>query len=210
MTQVRASRRLITIGVSGVGKSLADGGYVEMLKDVLDGQLPLVEVQLRPRHWHLATYGRGLLGEHSLNWANTNSRGLSWTNGATSWVHGTPVTGVAGVTSDGVPYLDCTGIPIGTTVYPGERIAVGDTFTNVQSKVTASASTFRIYLMDALPSGDVVIAPVETKVFLIREMPRAVQPVGQDYTYTFQAGEALASDYDGGFNIKTNWWKSDT
>lgn len=206
-SQARPTRRLVTAEVSGIGPDLVGAGYVEQLKRMLDGKLPLVRMTPLPQHWIGATWRRGLtLGALPLNWV-AGAVPLNWTDGAATltWTTGDTITGTSG--GDGTWYfLDCTGLPPGALIAPSEPVTVGSVTRHCIRAVRADASgAARIWLDGALSSGAVVIGRQESIAFLIEDYPRARQTADRDFVYRFELIEAFESEYADGFTEVNPW-----
>ncbi len=60
--------------------------------------------------------------------------------------------------------------------------------------VYAEADGARISLHSALPKGVISVTDQESAVFEVLEMPRAVQPTGQNWFYDWSFREVLADE----------------
>lgn len=198
-SQTEPNRRQVTFVAHGVENGM---GYVETLKELLKGKLNLVQMTIEPAIWRM--YWRD---------DPVKRASLSWTHGGAPlfWTHnGTPlewydpkIPAVAG--DDGTPFVNCSGIAAQTTIRVGEVVVGG----GVRALVTREArvapdGTTRLYLTEAIPTGEVTIGALETRVFFIEDLPRSAQEFG-GFTYQFNAVEVFANEYQGGFTVRNPW-----
>tara|TARA_R110000851_G_scaffold110994_2_gene233922 strand:- start:989 stop:1696 length:708 start_codon:yes stop_codon:yes gene_type:complete len=199
-SQTRVNRTLYLAQVHGPGDGV---GYVEALKQLLKGQLPLVQVDTLPAVWWGRTGSRGVLEENPVSWT-AGGTAATWTAGGTAatWYQATPIESTAGV--DVFNYIDVTGIPSGVTVHVGEAIQGGGDIAYVLRTVTSAGGTTRLWLTAAIPNGHISIGKNITRVFRITEPPRAMQGTG-GFAYDFAMKEAFATDFVGGFTVLDPW-----
>lgn len=198
-SQTRANRSVYAATVLGNG----DGaGYVEALKRLMAGKLPLVQVDTLPAHWW--GYRRGdSLGGREVAWTS-GADDLEWTEGASDllWLDATPLAAVAG--NDGFDYIDVEGIESGLTIQIGEAIQIGSADALSLRKVTSDGGTTRIYLSGPLADGFASIGRPVSKVFSLKDRPRTTQTSGT-FVYNFDMIEALESDFADEFEVVDPW-----
>lgn len=207
LSQSEPTRKLVTAQVSGIGQDAMGSGYIEVLKDLMDGKLALVRMAPCVKHFRGALGDlRGQRGPQGLQW-ETASDDLAWTarNGPLVWTAGSQITAQTGV--DGWPYLDCSGLPGNTVIAaPSEPIKVGASASVVIRPARSDANgNARVFTKDRLPSGFVVIGEIESSVFEITEFPRSTQPMVGTYGYNFEFIERFAEDFAEGFNEVNPW-----
>ncbi len=208
LSQSEPTRRLVVADVAGIGKTRDGAAYVEALKMLLDGKPPFVRLTLLPRFWFLAYGGLPQVrGEQSLTWT-AGGADLNWFTGVDTellWTVGSAIMGAAG--DDGWPYLDCTGLPANqVAAYPTEQVTVGGATATVLRTAKAGPGGYaRIYLMTALPSGEVNIGMPETAAFEIMDYPRSKQPLYGNYTYGFELREVFEAEFADGFTEVNPW-----
>uniref|UniRef100_UPI0013009845 hypothetical protein n=1 Tax=Oceanicella sp. SM1341 TaxID=1548889 RepID=UPI0013009845 len=146
------------------------------------------------------------------------------TSGGVDWDWddaGVPLLLYEGRVLEGVPVMDgiwdavrVTGLPPATRVArPGEFLAVYADDTDVTGEVvqvlapavSSAAGVATIRLFSPLGAGGRVnIGVSDTGVFRQLETPRAVQPLGGDWSYTWSFREVFA-DEAGGFAERDPW-----
>lgn len=205
-SQFQPTRTIYTATVSAMSCAGAAGGYVEALKILLDGKLPLIRVRPRPRAWQHATGAMGYLREPTY---------LTWTAGEdpTAWQNdGDPllwitagIVGTAG-TSGGWAFLDCTGFPPNRLVaIPSETVTVGGGTATVLRPATSDASgAARLWINTALESGPVTLGETR-RVFCAPDLPRTTQPDFGDYAYTFEMFEVFETEFTEAFTYLNPW-----
>lgn len=195
-------RRLATAIVSGIGLDAAGAGYIEVLKELMAGGEHLTRMNTAAPIWHLA---RSELKVSILDWTDSGSEMLWSDSGAAlDWLDGghpgTPTT------DDGWPAITVTGLPPDQIVArPSERIVVyiGDSqtapleYARVLAVARSNASgVATIRLMTAISAAGLVgIGQTESIVFEALDMPRAVQPVAQNWVYTWNFREVFLDEY---------------
>lgn len=196
-------RRLATAVVQGIGPDEAGAGYVEVLKRLLQGGQHLVKVECRPAIWHLR-WGNGELISRLLEWTSGGVE-LLWTSGGDDllWSDNLPAHGVPG-TDGGWPSITVSGLPPSQIVArPGELIRVQadldaqPEFARVLTVARSNGSGVAVIrLMTAIAAGGLVsIGETEAIVFEALDMPRAVQPVGANWAYTWNFREVFQDEY---------------
>lgn len=221
--QLQASqrkRRIATLQVSALGRGSNGAGYCEMLKDLLDGGVHAVRLQSCPINWHRHfAQGLGTLNSQPLAW-RTGASPLAWRAGSTAnpllWFSGRVVIGGAPATSGGWNVLPLSGLPASTLVArPGDFIRVyeiGDASTYEIARVLApctsaadGTATLRLDRAITITGGRVNLAGQDEGVFRVEgALPRAVQPVSGDWSYTWSFREIFADEV-GGFVERDPW-----
>lgn len=202
-SSAQRKRRLATAVVPGINLDKAGAGYIEVLKELLAGGEHLVRVDALAPIWHLARGGQNLISRY-VEWT-TGGVELLWTSGGvdTYWsdnlaTYGTPTT------DGGWPAITVTGLPADVIVArPGELLTVKadpDTAAESARVLTVarsdSSGTATIRIMTAVTAtGLVSIGETESIVFEAMDMPRAVQPVGVDWAYTWDFREVFSDEY---------------
>lgn len=205
-----APRYLATATITGIGVDLADAGYVEMLKEQLEGRKHLVRIPSMAPLWHLHDYGRDLVNE-ILQWTAGGSE-LLWTAGGEDllWstnlqMYGTPTT------DSGWPAVQVEGLPAGAIVRPSEFIVMRDGDSEETRRVLTLAradsngdATIRLDAAFTL-NGLVSIGERKSIVFQPMDVPREVQPLGDSWAFTWRFREVFASEYPGGWTELDPW-----
>jgi hypothetical protein len=219
-------RRVAQLSVTALGTAVygstslrgMGGGYVVMLKRLLNGGANLVRLNSKPINWYLTDASeadtRRALG---LEWAD-GAINLNWADVSTEllWYDGTILNGTIG-TSGGFNIVTVTGLPPSRLVArPGEFITsfvdsddtVGSTAQIMAPAYSNDDGVAVIRLYSALAtSGRINIGISDTGVFRVSgSMPRAMQAFDSDWSYEWQFEEVFADEV-GGFTEVANWWK---
>lgn len=223
--QMQASqrrRRIATVTVSALAAGRMGAGYSEMLKQLLEGGIHAVRLQSSPINWWLDELERrgGAYGSNPLVW-RTGSDPLSWRAGAgpnaLTWYSGVVVTGGVPTAAGAWGMLPVTGLPPSTLVArPGDFIRIysmADPSVFEVARVLRVATTNMagdvILKLDRLPTisgGRVNMAGQDEAVFRVDGgLPRAVQPVNGDWSYTWNFREVFADEV-GGFAERPYVW----
>jgi hypothetical protein len=204
------SRRVATSVVSGISYDAAGAGYMEMLKEYLDGGVNLIRLEVFSAIWHFKQ-------------ANSNpllfNTPIEWTAGGTQLVWACGSTDVAWylktftATTRTGNALTVTGLPINTIIIrPHEIVSLW--VNNVKEQRRASRLVMSngsgvavIYTKDAFTGiGPVVLGDSESVVFRVDGvMPRAVQPQSGEWTYDWSLQEAFADEYSAW--VEVNPWE---
>lgn len=221
--QMQASqrkRRLASLEVSALSAGRMGAGYCEVLKDLLAGGINAVRLRSSPINWHLDERQReAVLNSHPLGW-RTGSNPLGWrTTGGQPliWFDGRVVIATSASAPSGRWHnLALTGLPANTLVArPGDFIRaypVGDPATFQVARVVkpaiadgAGAVTLRLDRAITLAGARVNLAGQDEAVFRVEgALPRAVQPLGQNWTYSWSFREVFADEV-GGFTEINPW-----
>lgn len=213
-------RRLATLQVSALSAGRMGAGYCEMLKDLLVGGVHAVRLRSSPINWHLDEDGRAaVLNSFPIGW-RTAANPLGWQTVAGQpliWFDGRVITASgASVASGRWHNLTLTGLPgITLVARPGDFIRayqisnpdMWQVARVVRPAVTNGAGTVTLCLDRAItiPGARVNVAGQDEAVFRVEgALPRAVQPVGQNWTYTWNFREVFADEV-GGF-IEVDPW----
>ncbi len=202
-SQTRANRSIYVAEVSGIGPDGNGAGYVEALKRLLAGRPPLVQVDTLPATWWGRTRDRPALQSGDLLSWTTGGAPLTWTTGGEplTWYTSPLFTATPG--KDDFDYIDVTGLPDGTEVFPGDAVQVGGDVSYAMRSETIGGVR-RIYLTSALPAGNVDIGATVTRNFSLNERPRSMQTQGA-FSYTFEMTEVFASDFSDGLTVLDPW-----
>lgn len=215
-SSAQVARREVTAIASGIGSDLAGSGYVRMLNRQWGHGPKLVRVKCRSALWHLSAAGAELQaslmswtsGGGELQWT-TGGGDLLWATGAGSGQYGTYNNGGTW------PKLTITGLPANRVIArPADRVRVMDGETVQEQLVMGIAQsngsgTATVYFEKPFTINGLVSIGVEEEMVLeVLATPRAVQPVGANYGYTFEAREVFASEYADGFTEVTPPWLS--
>lgn len=218
VSAARPARRVATVEVSAQSSNRTGAGYVVMLKRLLDGGVNLVRLTSYPLARFLDTADQNALRQSvHLDWTS-GGIDLGWTTPPTEllWYDGTILTGVIG-TSGIYDIVTVSGLPPRTLVArPGEYLTafadeddvIGSTVQVLAPAWSYNDGTAVIRLFSPLAyGGRINIGVKDTAVFrVVGALPRAVQPVRGDWSYTWQFEEVF-SDEVGGFTERTGWWK---
>lgn len=203
-------RRLVALNVSALARGRSGAGYMEMLKRHLAGGIHAVRLHSYPVNWHLETADETWRQSTPIEWT-----GLSWTSGggALSWYSGTLLTGTTGTDGAGWNIVTVNGLPADRLVArPGEFVTIYDGATPYRAQVTAEAVSDGagqavIRLFDALPAltgARINLGTSDTGVFRAESLPRAVQPLSANWTYSWEFREVFADEV-GGFTEVDPW-----
>lgn len=219
--QMQASqrvRRIATVEVSAMANGRMGAGYCEMLKQLLAGGIHAVRLQSGPINWWIDELKRQRLNSQPLTW-RTGGNPLTWQTGGQPlvWYSGAVVRG-------GVPsafgifgLLPVTGLPPRMRVAaPGDFIRIysmTDAATSEVARVvreavtdSAGAVTLKLDRVPSISGGRVNVAGQDEAVFRVEgPLPRAVQPVNGDWSYTWNFREVFADEV-GGFTERPGTW----
>lgn len=208
------SRRVARTSVSGIGPDAAGAGYMEMLKELLEGGVNLTRVTTYSSIWHFVrAQNNSALENSKIDWLD-NTTDLLWTDNSVDlhwWSNNLPVSPT---TDNGWPALAVSGLPPNIIVVrPHENIKVCSVDgTQAQStkalkvvKSDASGNAI-IRVKDTISlSGQVVIGATEDIVFRPLGLPRAVQPQLGNWQYDWEFVEAFEDEYTEGFTEIDPW-----
>jgi len=221
--QMQASqrpRRLATVEVSALSAGRSGAGYCEMLKRYLQGGIHAIRMRSPSVNWHLDQIQRAaLLNSTPMRWT-TPPEGIGWISGNADllWFDGLVVRGGPSLLDAGGAWhhLPLTGLPpnrlvaragdyLRAHVIDNEGLSqVAQVVTNCRSNADGEAVA-RIYSAITLADARVNLAGQDEAVFKVEgELPRAVQPVGSNWSYTWQLREVFADEV-GGF-LEINPW----
>ncbi|WP_151720784.1 hypothetical protein [Gemmobacter serpentinus] len=220
--QMQASqrkRRIATLQVSALGNGANGAGFCEILKDMLDGGIHAVRLRSSPINWH-RHYRPAVntLNSTSLTW-RTGSDPLAWqaSGQPLRWYDGRMVTASGASSPQGMWHgLTLSGLPVGTLVArPGDYIrayemsdpAVSQMARVVRPATTdaAGAVTLRLDRAITISNARVNLAEQDEGAFRVEGgLPRAVQPLSGDWSYTWSFREVFADEV-GGFVERDPW-----
>lgn len=216
-------RRLATLTASALARGRSGAGYMENLKKLIDGGVHLVRLDVGYINWWMDRLQTELVGgvqrnalqSQPITWTTTTDPDLDWTAGGTAlhWFSGRVIQGTAG-TSGGYPVLNLTNCPPSRLIArPGDFVTL---YSPIESTTGTSARVMRecrsdasgnatLRLMSALSgSGRVNIGTADQGVFEVVDLPRAVQPIAGDWSYTWQFREVFADETDAW--VEVNPW----
>lgn len=195
-------RRLATAIVPGIGKDQNGAGYVDVLKQLLEGGRHFVRVDCIPALWALAA--RDLdLRRKALRLMQGGTE-LMFSDGGNTLklVSSDFALTATPTTNGGWPAIDVTGLPPNMTVArPSQRIRItasnGDTelvtvLAAAQSD-GSGAATIRLLSATTL-TGSASIGERESIVFEAMGLPRAVQPAAGTFEFTWNFREVFEDE----------------
>lgn len=215
VSQLDRERRLARLDVSSLAKPGAMGaGYMEVLKRLLAGGVGLVRLYSYPINWHLdALAEAGSRSAYPVGWETDTDPSLVWV-GPKRWFDGTLLEGTPG-TSGAWDIVTVTGLPPSQLVArPGEFLTrfasltdtVGETVMIQAPAYSDATGEAVIRVMAAISaSGRANIGGSDTGVFEALGMPRAMQPIGADWTYSWEFREVFSDEVAGGFTEVDPW-----
>jgi hypothetical protein len=208
-------RRATTVVAAALGRGNNGAGYMEMLKRLLQGGAHYVRLTSYPINW--AIEARTDLQSQVLTWLD-GATDMVWLDGSTDmiWLDGTVINSTLS-TSKGLPALTLTGCPPSTLVVrPAEFLTVINPTTGATDTVQSLApaysnsegiATVRLYRAAAF-AGRVNIGTADTAVFrVVGALPRAVQPLSGQWSYTWSFEEVMPEDV-GGFVENLTWFEA--
>lgn len=183
-----------------------NGGYCEILKDLLEGGKNLVRLKSMPVNWYFDKINKPYWdGSKPLDWVRNNTD-VDWVNnsGETIWYSGGHYPGVIGASS-GWNTVSLTNLPPETLIArPGEYVIGYGNGATSEAKVLRPAYSdtsgdCTIYLMSALTVSDHVQINAETSaVFMIDgELPNSIQPHDGNWSYPWNFRETFADEVGG-------------
>lgn len=206
-------RRLVSLTISSLSANGAGAGYMEMTKRLLDGGVNLVRLKSIPINRHSPV--GDMLQSQPVNWSVAGDDDVDWSNGAdASWFTGVVIRGAATPSANGLwSNLQLTGLPPRQlVVQAGDFLTFeGDDGSSVTTQVIRSQSSdatgrATIRVLDPIAgAGRVNIGTSESLVFEAIDIPRAVQPVRGDWSYTWGFREVFADEVAGGFEEVNPW-----
>ena len=205
VSAVQRRRRVAKLQVSYLSLDRNGSGYIEVLKRLLDGGVHLVRLHSTPIIWHLDDLAQNAGRTKPMSWI-VPPGGISWMQppGAIEWWTGPGVTaGVAGAGNT----VTVSGLPASQLVArPGEFVTMNGATAMVLKPARSNAAGVAVlHLVTPLSgSGPIEIGARETGVFEADDMPRAVQPFGANWSYTWTFTEVFA-DERGPFNEVDPW-----
>ena len=215
---VQRKRRLATLNVSALSRDLWGAGYMEMLKRCLEG-IHAVRLNSMPVNWWPDAAAELNLFRQAvpLDWAAADVP-LSWTDAAVSllWFSGTVLFATL-TTSGGYPAVQVTGLPPNVLIArPGEFVTsyvtpadrIGSTAQVLAPAYSDAAGVVVIRLLTALAfAGRISIGGSDTAVFKPVAYPRSVQPLAENWFYSWSFREVFADEV-GGFEEVDPWPRS--
>lgn len=212
-------RRVASLVATGLGPDRNGAGYVEMLKRLLVGGESYVRLYSYPINWHLdAIRDPELRAQIQFIWTSGGSS-MVWYGGGveTLWATGAVLTATALDTSGAHPVITVTGLPVSRlvarpgeflTVFAGDDDLVGST-AQVLAPAFSNASgvaDIRLFSAPSNSTGRVNIGQPDTGVFkAVGALPRAVQTVGGNWSYSWSFEEVFADEV-GGFVEDLTWY----
>lgn len=208
------SRRVARTSVSGIGPNAAGAGYMEMLKEYLEGGVNLTRVTTYSSIWHFVrAQNNPRIANYKIDWTSGGNE-LLWTDNSVDLHWWNNNIGATPTTDGAWPAISVTGLPPNTIVVrPHENITVSSA--DGTSKQTTKA--LRVTMSDAsgnaiirvkdtlTQSGQVIIGAAEDIVFRPLSLPRAVQPQLGNWQYDWDFVEAFEDEYSEGFTELNPW-----
>lgn len=200
------TRRVARLEVSSLAAGRMGAGYMEMLRQLLEGGIHRVRLTSWPVNWHVDVAGdQSHRQAVPLDWT-AGEAPLDWTSAGTSlhWYSGTVLTGEA-TTEGGWPALRVTGLPPGILVArPAEFVALEADTTGETTRTQAIRPAYSdaegvavVRLMVPLEgTGRVDLGVTESRIFEATSIPRAVQPVAGDWRWSWAFRECFADELD--------------
>lgn len=202
------ARRMLTAQVNGLSDDATASGYMENLKELLQGGRHLVRLEVESPIWFL----RRVRSDAPLGvWRTGGTDGLWRTGGVDGFWSASDLHGVAG-TSGGWPVLTVTGLPPATLVIrPGELVHLYDgatvqTARAMRATVSDGDGAAVIRLMSALTGeGAVSLGGVESLVVQAESLPRSVQTLTGFGAYSWSFTQVFADEFPDGW-VELNPW----
>jgi hypothetical protein len=196
-------RRVARLDVSALARGGYGAGYSEALKRLLDGGVHLVRIASLPINWHLApTPWRNA----PVQWA-TDDGPLAWTasTNPVRWFTGPAIAGTPGTDTDGFDTVTVGGLPANAIIagpgdflrvypYSGSDVAEGVAAQIVAPVITDGTGAAVVRLFSEVPAGVVSFGDQDVGVFEAVDMPRAMQPLSANWTYSWNFREVLPSE----------------
>lgn len=216
MQASRPPRRVATVVVSALAAGRQGAGYCEMLRQLLVGGIHGVRLRSSPINWWLDELPRRApeLNPEVLSW-DMPPAPLAW-QGIT-WVTGNAVIGGTPGTSGPWGSLPVSGLPprreVGRTgdfirLYSPTDPSVFET-ARLMRRATTNARGSVTLKLDRIPTisaARVMMAGQDEAVFRPDgPMPRSVQPLSGDWSYTWKLREVFSAEV-GGFEERPNAW----
>lgn len=208
------SRRIANLNVSALAAGRSGGGYMEVLKRLLNGGVNLVRLNSTPLNWWLDADTSYRSSELVL-WAD-GAADLEWTAGGTElfWFSGTLLTATTGTDAAGFPIITVSGCPANRLIArPGDFVTVfeaaedttGETIMVMTEATSNGSGVAVIRLLSVAPyAARVNIGTSETGVFRALDLPRVVQPLDGNWIYQWQFREVF-EDEEGTFTEVNPW-----
>ena len=203
-------RRVARLDVSALSLDRSGAGYVEVLKRLLDGGVHLVRLWSTPINWHLDDDAERDRRSRPMSWVLPPT-GIDWESeiGPFEWWTGPGIPEGEAITDAGFPAIRVTGLePERLIIRPGEMVTMigGGTAMALRATWSDADGEAVIRLVTALTgTGAVVIGSRETGVFEADAMPRAMQPMGQNWMIGWSFTEVFEDEGRGPF-VEVNPW----
>ena len=203
-------RRVATVDVSALARGRNGAGYMEVLKRFLNGGVNLVRLYSTPINWHLDDLAenaeRDRTRDKPISWVG-NGDPLTWTQSGQQIQWSTGGYSIEGEARSG-NRLRVTGLPPNQLVArPGEFVAMNGEIAMVVNPAAASGGG--VAMLDLVTPltgmGPVIIGARETGVFEVDGMPRAMQPLGSNWTYGWSFTEVFEDEGRGPF-VEVDPW----
>lgn len=187
-------RRVASLDISALSLDRNGAGYMEVLKRLLAG-IHLVRLTSTPINWHLDDEADNARRSFPMSWI-VPSEPFGWTDASTDfgWWSGSYIaTGVAGAG----PSVTVSGLPPRIDVArPGEFVQMNGVTAMVVRPARSNDDGVAVLrlLTPLVGSGEIIIGARETGVFEPDEMPRVMQPTGQNWSYSWRFTEVFADE----------------
>ncbi|MEC9433869.1 MAG: hypothetical protein VYD87_13280 [Pseudomonadota bacterium] len=204
LSATKRIRRLASLDVSAIGSDASGAGYMEMLKRLLAGE-HAVRLHSMPINWHVAA---------PQNLTAWQSQRISWTESgepldweALAWFSGAFFTASTSI-SGGWQVVEISGLPPSSRIAtPGEFMTVFDDMADdvghvvqvlapAQSDESGNATVRVFETLPSITGGRVNLKSQATGVFRPVTYPRSVQPLGGDWTYSWEFREIFEDEVD--------------
>lgn len=213
-------RKIASIEVPGIGDlgGSMNGGYCEVLKELLEGGKNLVRVKSMPVNWYFdETVIEGYAMKPSIvDWTKAGTD-VDWTKAGTDmvWLSSARLLGTKGF-SNGFHTVTLTGLPANVLIArPGEYVkgyaidgleGDGSTAKVLKPSYSNSSGVAVVTLMSELSDVfHVELNATESSVFMIDgDLPIGVQPVNGNWSYPWAFREVFADEV-GGFTEIDPW-----
>lgn len=210
-SQSKHDRRIMNIMAHGIGPDRMGGGYIEALKRLQLGKLPLVRALILPAHWFGATCGlQDQRGSYELEWKDEDTEML-WLSGDDDliWTTGREITVTSVYERNGFWAVEAAGFPANTIIAaPSERV-LADTgavaYTLQPAKSDATGAARLIVDADMTGASTLKVGAPESAAFHINKWPTSQQAANTAHTYDFSMTEVFVDEFEGGF-VEVDPW----
>ena len=206
-------RRIAKIQASSIFSPYAAGaGYMEALKRLLKGGVHLVRLNHRTRVYYEGLIPENIRVSNYIGWIYP-SQSFDWESNGSPFIWFSGIKFNAVVIPDApIPSFTVSGLPPNALIaIPGQFASghrVNFSYVNLMiiAPVKSDSDGNAVVRFEFMPSDVVTISfgAIDTGVFKANSMPRAVEPAGQDWSYTWDFTEVF-EDERGPF-VEINPW----